>query len=68
MHNFLDFLLHPLYVCNLEPETTSHYLLRCRCFQIERRTLLNDVKEKDEHIVTDHKYDLDQILLYENER
>ena len=42
-HNFRD-LLNPLCACNLEPETTSHYLLRCHLFQSERRTLLN-VKE-----------------------
>ena len=45
-HNFRDFV-NPLCVCNLEPETTSHYLLRCHLFQTERRTLLNDIKEID---------------------
>ena len=49
-------------------ETTSQYLLRCHLFQIERRTLLNYIKEIDEHIKTDHKNDLDQLLLYGNER
>ena len=66
-HNFRNFL-NPLCACNLEPETTSYYLLRCHLFQTERRTLLNDIKEIDENIVTDHKNDLDQILLYGNER
>ena len=64
-HSFHDFL-NPLCACNLEPETTSHYLLRCHLFQTERRTLLNDIKEIDENIVTEHKNDLDQIFLYGN--
>ena len=66
-HNFRDFL-NPLCECNLEPETKSSYLVLCHLFQIERRTFLNDIKEIDEHIITDQKNDLDQILLYENER
>ena len=62
-HIFRDFL-SPLCGCNLGPETTSHYLLQCHLFQTERRTLLNDIKEIDEHIIIDHKSDLDQILYY----
>ena len=66
-HNFCDFL-NPLCACNLEAETSSNYLLRCRLFQTEQRTLLNDFKEIDLNIIADHKNDLDQILLYENRR
>ena len=66
-YNFRDFL-NPLRACNLEPEATSYYLLRCHLFQTERRTLLNDIKEIDENIVTNYKNDLDQILLYGNGR
>ena len=29
---------------------------------------VNDIKEIDEHIITDNKHQLDQILLYGNER
>ena len=58
-HNFCDFLNS----CKLEPETVFHYLLHCHLFQIERKALLNDIKEIDEHMVTDHKNDLDQIVL-----
>ena len=57
-HNFHDFL-NPLCACNLKPETASHYLLWYHLFQTERRTLLNDIKEIDENIVTEHKSDLD---------
>ena len=60
-HSSRDFL-NPQCACNLEPEATSHYLLRCHLFQKERRTLLNDIKEIDKHIITDHKTDLEQIL------
>ena len=66
-HNFCDFI-HPLCACNLEPETTPHYLRRCHLFQTERRTLLNDTKQIDENIITDNKNDLDQIFLYGNGR
>ena len=65
--NFRDFL-NPLCACKLELVTKSHYLLRCHLFQTERRTLLNDIKEIDESIITDHKNDLDLILLYGNGR
>ena len=64
--NFRDFL-NPLCECNLEPETTSHFLLRCHLFQVERTTPLNDIKEVDEHIISDNASNLDQILLYGNE-
>ena len=37
-----DFLNPLLFACNLEPGTTSHYLLWCHLLQAERRTLLND--------------------------
>ena len=62
-HNFRDFL-NPLCACSLEQETASHYLLRCHFFQKGRRRLLNDIKEIDEHHVSDHKNDLNQILLH----
>ena len=65
-HNFRDFL-NPLYKCKLEPETTSHFLLCCHLFQVERTTLLNDIKEIDERIISDNTSILDQFLLYGNE-
>ena len=65
-HNFCDFL-DPLYKCKLEPEKTSHFLLRCHLFQVERTILLNDIKEIDECIISDNMNILDQILLHGNE-
>ena len=65
-YNFRDFL-NPLCECKLEPETNSHFLLRCHLFQVERTTLLNDIKEIDERIISDNTSNLDQILLHGNE-
>ena len=52
-HNFCDFL-NLLCSCNLEPEKTFHYLLRCHLFQIDWRTLLNEIKVINEHNITCH--------------
>ena len=41
-------------------------MLRCHLFQVEHETLLNDIKEIDEYIITYHKNDLDQTLLHAN--
>ena len=64
-HKFRNFL-NPLCECKLEPEATSHFLLRCHLFQVERATLFNDIKEVDEHI-RDNTSNLDQTFLYGNE-
>ena len=66
-HNFRGFL-NPYCACNLKPEATSHYLLRCKLFEKQQRTLSNNIKEIDEHVITDYKNDLDIMLLYGNER
>ena len=65
-HNFRDFL-NSLCECKSEPETTSHFLLCCHLFQVERTVLLNDIKEIDERIISDNTSILDQILLYGND-
>ena len=65
-HNFRDFL-NPICECKLEPETTSHLLLRRHLFQVERTTLFNDIKEIDKCIISGNTSILDQILLYEND-
>ena len=43
-HNFLD-TLNPLCSCNIEIESTSHYLLRCSFFILIRKTLLDNIIE-----------------------
>ena len=65
-YNFRDFL-NPLCECKLEPEATSHFLRRCHLFHVERATLLNDIKEIDERVISDNASNLDQTLLYGNE-
>ena len=65
-HNFRDFL-NPLCECKLELQTASYFLLRCHLLQVERTTLLNDIKEIDGRIISGNTSILDQILLYENE-
>ena len=65
-HNFRDFL-NPLRECKLEPETASHVLLHYHLFQVERTTLLNEIKEIDECIISDNTSMLDQILLHGND-
>ena len=65
-HNFRDFH-NPLCKFKLDPETTSHFLLRCHLFQVERTTLLNDINEIDERNISGNTSILDQILLCGNE-
>ena len=55
-YNFSGFL-NSQCSCNLEPETTFHYLP----FHYTA-----DIKEIDEHMLPDHKSDIDQIFLYGN--
>ena len=64
--NFRDFF-NPLCKWKLEAQTTSHFLLRCHLFEVERATLLNDIKEIDERIISNNTSILDQILLYRND-
>ena len=47
--------------------TDLGFLLHCHLFQVVRTTLLNDIKEIDERIISDNTSILDQILLYGNE-
>ena len=60
-HKFWDFL-NPLCACNLEQDTMSHYLLCCQLFHWNGEP--SYTYEINEHILTDHINDLDQILLY----
>ena len=52
-HNFRDFL-NPLCEWKLEPELISNFLLLCHLFKVERTTLLNDIKDIDERIISDN--------------
>ena len=55
------------YVLPTWKQRTCHYFLRGCLLQIKQCILLHGIK-KNEHIITDHKNDLDQILLYGKER
>ena len=41
-HHFLD-TLNPLCSCNIETESTNHYLLRCSFYNDIRKTLLDNI-------------------------
>ena len=41
-HNFRD-TINPMYSCGFEPETTDHYLLRCKLYTDLRLDLLNAI-------------------------
>ena len=62
-HGFRD-TLNPLYDCNSEVETTSHYLLRCHLFSNHRLRLLDNINQLDDTILTLSDKEITQILLY----
>ena len=62
-HNFHD-TLNPLCSCSLEPETTSHYLLRCHNFSSARLALINDLNLIGPTISQLNETALANILLY----
>ena len=47
-HNFQD-CINPLYSCSLEPESNSHFFLRCHHYTILRADLINGLKKIDEN-------------------
>ena len=49
-HNFLD-IINPLCSCNIEPESTSHFLLHCHFFSEHRKTLFDSLKAIDISII-----------------
>ena len=62
-HNFLD-TLNPLCSCNIEIESTSHYLLRCSFFITIRKTLLDNIIELVGPISNLSDEQLVNLLLY----
>ena len=63
---FVIFLI-PYVIVSWNQRQHPTFLVRCYLFQVERTTLLNDIKEIDERIISDNTSILDQILLYGNE-
>ena len=62
-HNFHN-TLNALYSCSLEPEITSHYLLRCHKFSSARLVLKNDLNLIDRTISQLNETALASILLF----
>ena len=62
-HNFRD-TLNPLCVCMTEPETTSHFLLRCCNFDNLRISLMNDLSYIDNSILSLTGNSLVNLLLF----
>ena len=61
-HNFHD-TLNTLFSCSIEPETTSHYLLRCHNFSCAYLALMNDLNLTDPTISQLNEAALANILL-----
>ena len=50
-HNF-DGSLNPLRSCSLKTESTTHFFLRCRYFNIIRITLMNEINDIDSSVTS----------------
>ena len=66
-HNFLD-TLNPVCSCGSEPETTAHFLLRCKNHVMNRSKLLKNVYNLDQTIWNYADDHLIHILLYGSEK
>ena len=64
-HNFQD-CLNPICSCDLDIESTSHFLLHCPTFNDERYTLLGTLNNIDPTLLEITKSSLSQTLLYGN--
>ena len=62
-HNFRD-TINPLCPCNIEPETTAHYLLRCLFFSAHRKVLFDSIDDTDIKLTTTNDELLVKTLLY----
>ena len=64
-HNFQD-CLNPIYICGLDIESTSHFLLHCPTFNDERYTLLSTLNKIDCKLLELTKSSLSQTMFYGN--
>ena len=62
-HNFQD-TINPLCPCNLESETTSHYLLRCTFFTCHRKELFDSLELIDPRLTRFNDEKLVTTLLF----
>ena len=65
-HNFRD-TINPLCTCNIEIESTKHYLLRCSLFNDMRKTLLDNIIDIVGTIANLSEDNLVDLLLYGND-
>ena len=66
-HNFQD-TINPLCSCSIEPETTTHFFLRCHFYNAIRITLMNDLMTIDSSIPSIKDEILVDLLLYGNDK
>ena len=66
-HNFRD-QINPLCSCNLEIESTDHFLLRCQSFFHSRKVLLDNLVKLVGPIMNLSDSHLIKILLYGDEK
>ena len=64
-HCFQD-TLNPLCDCGNDTETTTYFFLHCPSFHTPRQTLLNNIKNINEQILSHGKDQLIQTFLYGN--
>ena len=64
-HNFAD-SLNPLCCCSLETESTLHFFLRCQNYTTLRGTLMTDLKNINDTIMSLNENDLLHVILYGN--
>ena len=65
-HNFID-TINPMCSCGFEPETTNHYLLRCKLYTDLRLDLLNDIYTNNQSLKNFSEYRLVNVLLFGSE-
>ena len=62
-HCFQD-TLNPLYYCGNDTETATHFFLHCPSFLTPRQTLLNNIRNISEQILSHDEDQLIQTFLY----
>ena len=65
-HNFKD-TINPMCNCGFEPETTDHYLLRCKLYTDLRLDLLNDIYTINQSLKNFSEDQLVNVLLFSSE-
>ena len=66
LHNFKD-TINPMCSCGFEPETTDHYLLRCKLYTDLRLDLLNNIHTINQYLKNFSEEQLVNVLLFGSE-